>query len=265
MIARLRFILILALLVPATLLLVPVQLICLKFAPALSRKIPILWHRMVLKLVGVRVHVHGGFTKDRPLMLVSNHVSWSDIVVLGSIDELCFIAKNEVKSWPGINYLSRLQRTVFVDRDRKRDAGVQADTIAARLVQGDTMVLFAEGTTGNGNSLLGFKSALFGAPQMALSQSGVDQIYIQPVAIAYNTLHGMPLGRYHQTYASWPGDLELLPHLVNFVKQGAFDVDVCFGECLIFDANTKRKEMAQQIEAVVRDDFARLRRQYHQT
>jgi 1-acyl-sn-glycerol-3-phosphate acyltransferase len=218
---------------------------------------------LVLKLIGVRVHVHGGFAKHRPLMLVSNHVSWSDIVVMGSIDELCFIAKNEVKTWPGINYLSRLQRTVFVDRERKRDAGVQADTIAARLLQGDSMVLFAEGTTGNGNSLLGFKSALFGAPQMALAQSGLDQIFIQPVAIAYNTLHGMPLGRYHQTYASWPGDIELLPHLINFVKQGAFDVDVCFGEPLTFHANTKRKEMAQQIEAVVRDDFARLRRLYH--
>lgn len=264
LIAQLRLILILAILLPVTLLLAPIQWLALRLAPRLARKIPIFWHRLVLKLVGVRVHVHEAMATDKPLMLVANHVSWFDIVVLGSVGELCFIAKNEVRTWPGINHLSRLQRTVFVDRERQRDAALQADTIAARLVQGDTMVLFAEGTTGNGNSLKSFKSALFGAPQMALAQSGLDSIHIQPVAIAYNTLHGMPLGRYHQTYAAWPGDLELLPHLVSFVKQGAFDVDVSFGESLVFDANTKRKAMASQIETVVKDDFARLRRLYHQ-
>lgn len=263
MIARLRFIYIVMVMLPVTLLLALVQLPALRFAPKLARKIPVIWHRIILRLVGVRVHVHGSMAKDKPLMLVSNHVSWFDIVVMGSVGELCFIAKNEVRTWPGINYLSRLQRTVFVDRERKRDAAMQADTIASRLVQGDAMVLFAEGTTGNGNSLKPFKSALFGAPQMALAQSGLESIHIQPVAIAYNTLHGMPLGRYHQTYASWPGDIELLPHLVSFVKQGAFDVDVSFAESLIFDENTKRKSMAMQIENVVKDDFARLRRLYH--
>ena len=263
MIDRLRFLFILAILVPVTLVLAPVQWLALRFSPPLSRRIPVYWHRLVLNLIGVRVHVHGSFARQRPLMLVANHVSWSDIVVLGSIDELCFIAKHEVRTWPAISQLSRLQRTVFVDREARRDAGLQADTIAARLVQGDPMVLFAEGTTGNGNSLLPFKSALLGAPQMALAQSGLEQIHIQPVAIAYNTLHGMPLGRYHQTYAAWPGDLELLPHLTNFVRQGAFDVDVSFGETLVFDSNTKRKEMSQKIEAFVRHDFARLRRSYH--
>jgi len=183
---------------------------------------------------------------------------------LGSVGELCFIAKDEVRTWPGINWLSRLQRTVFVNRQRRREAGAQADTIAARLLTGDAMVLFAEGTTGNGNKLLPFKSALFGAPQMALEQSGLEEIHIQPVAIAYNTLHGMPLGRYHQTYASWPGDIELVPHLKNFVLQGAFDVDVSFGDPIAFTAQSRRKEVAAQTFGEVKTRFAGLRRLYHQ-
>lgn len=255
----------LVVLLPVTAVMAIAQLIALKLHQPTSRKLPVIWHRMVLRLVGVRVHVHGKPLTDPPVMIVSNHVSWSDILVLGSIGELCFIAKNEVKTWPGINWLARLQRTVFVDRQKTREAGIQADTIAARLVSGDTMVLFAEGTTGGGNKLLPFKSALFGAPQKALEKSGMDIIHIQPVAIAYNTLHGMPLGRYHQTYASWPGDIGLFPHLTNFVLQGAFDVDICFGPAIEFTADTRRKDVAANVFAQVRADFARMRRLYHRS
>ena len=264
MAAVIRTVLILMLLLPVTLVMAVLQLIFIKASPALSRRLPVIWHKMVLRVVGVRVFKHGDLATGRPLMIVANHVSWSDILVLGSVGELCFIAKDEVRSWPGISWLSRLQRTVFVNRQRRREAGVQADTIAARLLSGDAMVLFAEGTTGNGNKLLPFKSALFGAPQMALEQSGLDEIHIQPVAIAYNTLHGMPLGRYHQTYASWPGDIELVPHLKNFVLQGAFDVDVSFGKPIAFTAETRRKQVAAQTFGEVRSRFAGLRRLYHQ-
>lgn len=263
MASRIRAILILCLLLPVTLVMALFQLLFLKVWPPASRRLPVIWHRLVLWLLGVRVHVHGAMAKDRPLMIVANHVSWSDILVLGSVGELCFIAKDEVKTWPGINWLARLQRTVFVNRQRRQDAGIQADTIAARLVSGDAMVLFAEGTTGNGNKLQPFKSALFGAPQMALRQSGIETIHIQPVAIAYNTLHGMPLGRYHQTYASWPGDIELIPHLTGFVLQGAFDVDVSFGDPIPFTGETKRKLVADETFAAVRQRFSSLRRLYH--
>ena len=125
------------------------------------------------------------------------------------------------------------------------------------------MVLFAEGTTGNGNRLLPFKSALFAAPQIALEQSGIDRVAVQPVAIAYNTLHGMPLGRYHQTIAAWPGDIALLPHLKRFVLEGAFDVDIAFGKCIDITPETKRKELASSCYKEVRRHFSELRRLYH--
>lgn len=262
--AVLRALLVLCVVLPATLVMAVFQLVFLHVSPTMARRLPVAWHKMVLWLLGVRVFVHGEMAKERPLMIVANHVSWSDIMILGSVGELCFIAKNEVKTWPGINWLSRLQRTVFVDRQRRQDAGIQADTIAARLLSGDAMVLFAEGTTGNGNKLLTFKSALFGAPQMALAQSGLEEIHIQPVAIAYNTLHGMPLGRYHQNFAAWPGDIELLPHLKNFVLQGAFDVDVSFGKTIPFTSDSKRKEIAEKTFREVRASFSSLRRLYHQ-
>ena len=263
MVANLRIVSILFLLVVITLLMAPFQLLAMRLKPAWSRRLPLVWHRIALRLIGVRVHRHGEFSKKRPLMLIVNHVSWADILILGSLGELCFIAKNEVRSWPGISWLSRMQRTVFVDRERRRDAGIQAESIAARLLEGDVMVLFAEGTTGNGTHLLPFKSALMAAPQMALKQSHLHEVHVQPVALAYNTLHGMPLGRYHQTYASWPGDLELLPHLMNFVRQGAFEVDVGFGEAFPLTADSRRKETMDRCYRAVRERFITLRRLYH--
>ena len=263
MFSTLKIIYVLIFLIPITLVLLPLQIILAWLLPHRSRSIPLLWHKVLLWLIGVRVFTHGRMAKERPLMLVANHVSWADIVVLGSIGQLCFIAKDDVKSIPGINWLARLQRTVFVNRTRKTDTGIQADTIASRLLSGDVMVLFAEGTTGNGDRLLPFKSALFGAPQMALQQSNLEEIAIQPVAITYNSLHGMPLGRYHQTIASWPGDILLGPHLKTFIAQGAFDVDVSFGDCLSITQTTKRKEIASKAFENTRNMFTRLRRLYH--
>lgn len=221
------------------------------------------WHKFILKLIGVRLHVHGEISQTRPLMLVANHISWSDILILGSITPLCFIAKDEVKKWPGISFLSRLQRTVFINRNRRSDVANQANSIASRLIEGDVMVLFAEGTTGDGNKIKPYKSALFGAPQSALDKDSMKEIAIQPIALAYNNLHGMPLGRFHQTIAAWPGDVPLGSHFIKFIKSGAFDVDVSFGDEHIFDENTKRKVIASEVFEQTRSMFAIMRRLNH--
>lgn len=263
MAAKLRVIFVLFAVVVTTVAITPLQLMLLATRSRYRGKIPVLWHRIVLRLIGVRVFQHGDFARERPLMLAANHVSWADILVLGSLGELCFVAKKEVATWPGINWLSRMQRTVFVDRQQRRTAAVQADGIAARLAQGDVMVLFAEGTTGDGNQLLDFKSSLFAAPQFALRDTELESIAIQPVAIAYNTLHGMPLGRYHQALAAWPGDVGLLPHLARFVREGGFDVDVGFAESFLIEADSNRKQISRRCRDTVRSRFTHLRRLYH--
>jgi len=246
MIARLRVIAILACVLPVTLVLAPLQWASVMWYPALAKKIPMYWHKMVLWLVGARVTVVGEIPTVRPLLIVSNHLSWSDILVMGSVMELCFIAKDEVKSIQGVNMLAWLQRSVFVDRSRRRQSHLQADTIAARLLAGDAMVLFAEGTTGSGHRVFPFKSALFGAAQYALKQSERDEVLVQPVAIAYTHLFGMPLGRYHQTQASWPGTIPLGPHLMNFLRKGAYDIKVSFGDPIPISATSNRRQIATQ-------------------
>lgn len=243
-----------------TAVLAPVQIAASAISSPLARTLPLFWHRAALRLIGVRVHVQGETPSERPLLIVANHVSWSDIMVLGSVMQLCFIAKSEVRGWPGINILAWLQRTVFIDREKRRDTRSQTETIAARLVDGDAMVLFAEGTTGDGYRILPFKSALFGSVHAALKQSGIDHVMVQPVALAYTRLHGLPLGRLNQSRAAWPGDVSLGPHLLAFLLAGAYDVNVVFGEARAFNTETRRKDIAAAMHREIRNDFARAMR-----
>lgn len=260
MAAKIRLVLALLVLIPVTIVLVPIQVVAMRFHRPVARSIPVLWHRIALAIVGVRVHVHGPRPAAHPLLIVSNHLSWSDILVLGSITRLCFVAKQEVKTWPGINLLAWLQRTVFIDRNRRQDSANQADTIARRMSEGDTMVLFAEGTTGDGHRVGPFKSALFGAVHAALAQAHLKSVTVQPVAIAYTRLQGLPLGRVHQARASWPGDVALGPHLIAFLLAGAYDVDVVFGAPTTFTAETGRKQIAALTHEQVRSSFTRVMR-----
>lgn len=215
-----------------------------------QRRIPRLWHRMVVRLLGLHIHIHGAPAQQRPLLIAANHVSWTDIMVLGASSDVHFIAKAEVAGWPLFGLLAKLQRTVFIDRTRRRSASEQAGAIAARLANGEPMVLFAEGTTSDGNRLLPFKSTLFAAAQMALGTSG--DAAVQPVAIVYTRLHGMPMGRRNRMKASWIGDQTLVPHLSHLLGRGGIDVELHFGEPIAFGPDVSRKQMAREAEDQVR-------------
>lgn len=210
------------------------------------------WHRSMARALGLRIRVVGEPASGRPLMIASNHVSWTDITVLGSIADLSFIAKSEMSGWPLVGWLSRLQRTVFIERERRRKSGEQASEIAARMDAGDAMVLFAEGTTGDGNMVLPFKSTLFGAASLMLAESRHDRVWIQPVALAYTRLHGIPMGRQHRWIASWIGDQDLVTHVRALLAERALDVEVHFGAPVAFERGSNRKETARSIETEVR-------------
>lgn len=235
-----------------TLVLLPPHLICLAFNLPPARRIPRLWHRATSRLLGIHIRVHGRVEERRPLMLASNHVSWKDILVLSAVADVVFIAKAEVRTWPVFGLLARLQRSIFIVREDKHKTGRQVSEIARRLANGDTVVLFPEGTTSAGNRLMDIKSSLFGAAASAVPYSPAGEVYVQPVTIAYTGIHGMPMGRYHRPIAAWPGDIELVPHLGRILRTGAIEVDVSFGEAVIFDAESNRKRQSALIKARIR-------------
>ena len=234
----------------ATIFGIPAQWIALGLNLPLRRKIPMYYHKLCLVLLGVRVHVRGTPAAERPLMYVANHCSWIDIPVLSSITPLVFIAKAEIGGWPLVGLLARLQRTVFVDRSRRHATGDVNKEIASRMTDGDPVVLFGEGTSSDGNTVMPFRSALFGAVRDALGDGG--RVHVQSVSVAYTRLHGLPMGRQFRSVAAWYGDIGLTKHFFRVVREGAIDVIVTFGPILSVDADADRKALARATEASVR-------------
>ena len=192
-----------------TLVMLPAQALAVAFKSPLQRQLPLIWHRIMCWIMRIRVIVHGEAETGRPLLIVANHVSWSDISVLGTVMPLSFVAKSEMKDWPVFGYLAKMQRTVFVNRNVKRETSLQAREIAQRLSKdADVIVLFAEGTTSDGTRLLPFKSALTGAAEMAMGDGGMA--IIQPVAIAYTRYGGLPMGFNRRLINAWIGDLDCI-------------------------------------------------------
>jgi 1-acyl-sn-glycerol-3-phosphate acyltransferase len=234
----------------ATIVGVPLQWISIKLGLPLQRWIPCLYHRLILSVLGIHVSVRGTPATERPLLFVSNHSSWMDTLALSSITPLKFIAKSEVARWPLFGLFAKLQRSVFVDRSKRHATAAVNREIAARLAEGDPVVLFGEGTSGDGNRVMPFRTALLGAMYQALGEHGRG--FLQPVSVSYTRLHGLPMGRQHRAIAAWHGDISLVPHLVRVIRTGAIDVVVSFGAPIAVEADTDRKALALSLEESVR-------------
>jgi 1-acyl-sn-glycerol-3-phosphate acyltransferase len=229
-----------------------VQWLAVRFDWPIAHRLPVHFHRLARRALGVRVRIVGQPASARPLLIAANHVSWLDIVVIGSLMPVSFVAKSEVARWPVFGTFARLQRSVFVDRERRGRTAETATEIAARLSAGDAMVLFAEGTTSDGAVVLPFRSALVGAARAAIDAGGHSHVFVQPLAIAYTHLHGLPLGRTWRPLVAWTGDVDLVPHLLALAREGAVDVTVRFGDPIAFDRDGDRKRVTAGAETSVR-------------
>lgn len=227
-----------------------VQYAMLRISPNAARKIPLWYHRRVCRLLGIKLSIEGAVARDRPVLIVANHVSWLDIPVLSAVAPLSFIAKKEVGTWPVISSLARLQRTVFVDRTRRTAVGEVASEMRRRLDAGDVLVLFAEGTSTDGNRVMPFKTALFSA---AFSEAN-DNACVQTLSLTYTRLHGIPLGRSDRSLVGWYGDMEMGDHAWALLKAGPLDARIRIGDPMPLSDFRDRKELARHTEDVVRSE-----------
>ena len=206
----------------------------------MARVFPHYYHGMVCRILGVTVEVVG-VPPQGSALIVANHVSWLDIVVLSAATPCSFIAKREVGTWPLFGALARLQRSVFIDRQKRHSTGRSRKGIAARLDAGETLVLFAEGTSGDGASVRHFKSSFFAAAN--------DDTKIVPTTLAYLTQWNMMLTRRQRPSIAWYGDMDMAPHLWAALKSGPIAVRVVFHNAL---DPSHRKQAAKEAEQTIR-------------
>jgi lyso-ornithine lipid O-acyltransferase len=225
--------------------LMPVQLVGLALRRRWTSTLPVFYHRWCCRILGFRIQVIGTPTTERPVLYAANHISYTDITVLGSVIPGSFIAKSDVARWPFFGWLAKLQRSVFVDR-RVRSTVAQRDAIGKRLADGDALILFPEGTSGDGNRVRPFKSALFGAAEQ---DEGTPPVVVQPVSLAYTRLDGIPIGRLYRPFFAWYGAVDLAPHLWSMVGLGTVEVVVEFHPPTFLRDCGSRKALAEYCHA----------------
>lgn len=232
-----------------TLPLMPLQQLFIWVWPRMSRTLPVHYHRFVCRILGIRVDVIGEPPRQGPLLIASNHVSWLDIVVLSAVAPVSFVAKREVARWPFFGSLARLQRTIFVDRQRRHATGNSRDEMQERLKLGDILVLFPEGTSGDGRSVLPFKTSFFGAADL-------PGVQVQPVTLAYRGHRNLPMNRRLLPFYAWYGDMDLAPHLLGALRSGPIEVSVVCHPPQSVGSEMNRKAMARHAETEVRRGLA---------
>jgi 1-acyl-sn-glycerol-3-phosphate acyltransferase len=158
------------------------------------------WSVSLLSQLGIRVTVNGA-PQPGPVLLASNHISWIDILVINAVQPARFVSKADVRAWPLLGWVVACGGTLFIERERKRDALRVVHQVAAALTAGDTIAMFPEGTTGDGRSLLPFHANLL---QAAVATSSP----VQGIALRYSDAAGE-----RSQAVVWIGDMTLAASL----------------------------------------------------
>jgi 1-acyl-sn-glycerol-3-phosphate acyltransferase len=193
---------------------IPVQAILVLLPGSAKVRFARLYWHVMCRSIGLSVRVIGvaaqRTAEGRPIVYVSNHSSWLDIMVLGSQLHGCFVAKQELTHWPLVATIARLGRSVFVRRQRGSMLR-ERDDMHARLVGGDNLILFPEGTSSDGSRVLPFRSAFLSIAEQPVSADGKPPL-VQPVSVVYDRLSGLPTGRANRPLFAWYGDMDIASH-----------------------------------------------------
>lgn len=200
------------------------------------------WSRGLLLIGGVRRHTVGD-PPEAPFFLVSNHLSYVDVAVLGSLVGGVFVAKAELSDWPAVGFLCRSVETIFIDREMRREIPEVMREIERQLGHGQSVILFAEGTSSSGASVMPFRPAL-------LEPAARSNLPVSFATLSYRTPDGEPPA--HLSVCWW-GGASFVPHALEFFKLRRIDVTVVFGDRQFQGGD--RKILARQLHAAVQDSF----------
>jgi 1-acyl-sn-glycerol-3-phosphate acyltransferase len=191
------------------------------------------WCVLALRRLGVDPQ-HEGALPSRGL-IVANHLSYLDILLLSAVCPCTFVAKKEVRLWPVFGWMATLSGTVFVDRQRPLDTGRINDQLHATMQAGVPVVLFPEGTSSNGTQVLPFRSPLFAAAVYTGEA-------ITPAYISYQVSEGSVA----DDVCYW-GDMTFFPHLLRLLSLSEVKARVRFSaEALRFDDRKQAAEITRE-------------------
>ncbi len=199
-----------------------------------------LWARACLKILGMKIKAHGlsDDLRSNHYLLVSNHQSYLDVIIIASIFPTIFIAKTEVGGWPLIGWLSKLGGTIFVDREDARSGAKCAFRVSRALRLGVNVQVFPESTTGDGSTVLPFKGLFFASALR--SQTGA-----LPMTIKFQSVNGRPMDRKTLDMVCWYGEMEFAGHFWNLLNIESAEVSLMINEPIKPVRGQRAKDLAE--------------------
>ena len=210
---------------------------------AMQRWVPLVWARGVGVIAGIELNVEGEIPQERALW-VSNHLGYLDPVVFLMLRPLYFLAKSEVRGWPGIGAAGRMIGTLFIDRNRKRDLLRVIPEMQTLLEAGEAVLFFPEGTSTHGGVLLPFRSSLF----EAAARSGAE---VQCVSLHFRT---DPVDPPAWESVCWWGDMTFADHAFRLLALRRIEAHVRISPVPI-PRNGNRKALSRDAESDVAARF----------
>ncbi len=200
------------------------------------------WARATAVIMGMKFSVRGT-PPQSPFFLVSNHLSYVDILAFASQVDCLFVAKHEVAGWPILGHLCRSMGTIFVNRNLRKDALRVNDIVETALARGKAVLIFPEGTSSAGNTVLPFHSALL--------EPAVKASYpVSFAAVFYRTSPGQAPA---SLSVCWWGDMPFLSHFYRLLQLKTFEAHVVYGSHSIREDD--RKTLARRLRQAIQDEF----------
>ena len=235
---------------PLTIFLVIIFLIFKAILKPLNLNYPVFlirksWSVLILRLFGLKLKVIGKQSYNSTIF-VSNHISWTDILVIQSVLDIIFVAKSDVKKMPGLGFLAGIANTVFIDRNPQK---ISKDSLILKnkIEKGELICFFPEGTSTDGLRVLKFKSGFF--------QLLFDGIYnqnkyikkVQPLSIYYK-VHNKNLSK---DFYGWWGSMSIISHITKILCLSSGSVELRFHDSLNSEEFNDRKEIALAAENTI--------------
>lgn len=200
------------------------------------------WAWLTARLLNIKITIEGTPPKA-PYILVSNHLSYMDVVPLWLSLNGTFIAKSEVKSWPFFGWATKVLGIIFIDRTLKRDVHRVNNLIRSTITEHQGVIIFPEGTSTKGETVLPFHPSLLKYPAQ----------HEMPVHYATLRYQSLDSGKPASEYICWWGDRSFMEHFWELLQLPGFTVNVTFGSREIMSSD--RKRLAEQLHRLVKDNF----------
>jgi len=209
--------------------------------------------RVFLKTLFLDITVEGAHKlkelKKQSYLMVANHSSYTDIILLSALENLVFITSVEMGNNPVLGGITRLGGSLYTDRKKPVSLLGEIERFSATIRDGFKVVLFPEGTSTNGETIKEFRASLF---QVAIGA----QCQVLPVCISYQSVDGQPFGDANRDTVCWYGDMDFVPHFIGLLRH-RITARISILDPIPYDPNISRAELSQKTRGLLLKTYHR--------